>query len=128
MESFMASRPTRKGYLERSLVWRKRRRLATRWLNVTAPAVAMLFVIAGAAEAQPQQNTTRMSCAAARQLVTRQGAIVLRTSPSTYDRYVSTRAYCMSTEITEPAFVPTADDRQCFVGYTCREPINDLFP
>lgn len=124
----MTSRRTRKGYVERSLVWRKRRRLATRWLNVTAPTVAMLFVIAGAAEAQAQQNTTRMSCAAARQLVTRQGAIVLRTSTSTYDRYVSTRAYCMSTEITEPAFVPTADDRQCFVGHTCREPINDLFP
>jgi len=95
-------------------------------LKVTALAAATLIAIVVAAEAQPQPNTTGMRCAAARQVVARQGAIVLRTSPSTYNRYVSTRAYCMSTEITEAAFVPTADDRQCFVGYTCREPLGNF--
>ena len=86
----------------------------------------MLIVSVVAAEAQPQPNTTRMSCAAAQQLVTRQGAIVLRTSASTYNRYVSSRAFCMRTEITEAAFVPSADDHQCFVGYLCREPLGNF--
>jgi hypothetical protein len=97
-----------------------------RWLTAAALAAAMLVVIVEAAQAQ-QANTTRMSCAAARQLVTRQGAIVLRTSATTYDRYVVSRAYCMNTEITEAAFVPTADERRCFVGYRCREPQGNFF-
>ena len=90
-----------------------------------ALAATTLLLIVDAAQAQ-QANTTRMSCAAAQQLVTRQGAIVLRTSATTYNRYVSSRAYCMRTEINEPAFVPAADDRQCFVGYTCREPLGNF--
>jgi hypothetical protein len=85
----------------------------------------MLLVIVDAAQAQ-QANSTRMSCAAARQLVARQGAIVLRTSATTYNRFVVSRAYCMYTEITEPAFVPAADERYCFVGYTCREPLGNF--
>jgi hypothetical protein len=51
-----------------------------------------LIAIVVAAEAQPQPNTTGIRCAAARQLVARQ---VLRTSPSTYNRY----APCASTEV-----------------------------
>jgi hypothetical protein len=70
-----------------------------------------------------------MSCAAARALVTARGAIVLgtgsslydRNAPPLYDRYVVSRAYCSSTQVVEPAFVPTTDNRQCFIGYTCRE-------
>src|SRR5262245_37481299 len=95
-------------------------------IMVTASAAAILLAGVVVAQAQAQANSTRMSCAAARQLVTRQGAIVLRTSATTYNRYVSSRAPCMMTEITEPAFVPTADDRQCFVGYTCREPLGNF--
>jgi hypothetical protein len=96
-----------------------------RWTMATALASTILLVIVDAAQAQ-QANTTRMKCAAALQLVTRHGAIVLRTSATTYNRYVSSRAYCMRTEITEPAFVPAADERFCFVGYTCREPVGNF--
>jgi hypothetical protein len=74
------------------------------------------------AAAQSRPDTTRMTCAAVRSLVMRLGGIVLGTGPSIYDRYVSSRAYCATTEVTEPAFVPTADIPQCFVGYTCIEP------
>ena len=79
-----------------------------------------------------------MNCSAARALVVQQGAIVLGTGHSLYDRnapslfdryvvsrvdrYVVSRAYCASTQVTEPAFVPTSDNRQCFIGYTCRNP------
>jgi hypothetical protein len=77
------------------------------------------------ASAQSRPDTTRMTCAAAQALVTKHGAIVLGTGPSLFDRYVSSRAYCMSTELTEPTFAPTTDNRQCFVGYRCRESYGD---
>jgi len=85
--------------------------------------LAFIASMAETAAAQSRPDTTRMTCAAARALVVRHGGIVLGTGPSLFDRYVNSRAYCMSTEVTEPAFVPTADNRQCFIGYTCREPI-----
>ena len=102
-------------------------------IRFAASFITALALNAGVAEiaaAQSRPDTTRMSCAAARALVTRQGAIVLGTghslydhnAPSLFDRYVVSRAYCMSTQVTEPAFVPTADNRQCFIGYTCRNP------
>jgi hypothetical protein len=84
--------------------------------------------------AQSRPDTTRMSCAAARALVMRQGAIVLgtgrslydRNAPPLFDRYVNSQAYCKRDEVTEPAFVPTADNPQCFLGYTCRQPRYDI--
>jgi len=105
---------------------RKQRPMRFRWLTATTPAVMMLLAGVVVAEAQPRANSTRMSCAAARQFVTRQGAVLLDTSPTTFNRYVVSRAFCTSTEITEPAFVRTADGRQCFVGYTCREPLGNF--
>jgi hypothetical protein len=97
-------------------------------MRFAASFIVWLALNAAAAEtaaAQPRPDTTRMSCASARALVLRHGAVVLGSGPSIFDRYVSSRAYCMSTEVIEPAFVPTADNRQCFVGYTCREPLYD---
>ena len=90
--------------------------------------ISSIVAIVYVAETQPAQarpDTTRMSCGAARALVTKQGGIVLGTGPSLFDRYVSSRAYCLSGQVTEPAFVPTSDDRQCFLGYTCREVYGD---
>jgi hypothetical protein len=76
-----------------------------------AAGLALILVESVAAQSRP--DTTRMSCAAARALVLRHGAIVLSTGPSTFDVYVST----MSTRYSKPAFVPTLDNRQCFIGY-----------
>jgi hypothetical protein len=87
--------------------------------------IAFAMSIAERAVAQSRPDTNRMTCAAAQALVMKHGGIVLGTGPSLFDRYVSSRAYCTSTELTEPAFVPTADKRQCFVGYTCRERYGD---
>ena len=95
-----------------------------RLLFIRVLFIAASVAIVCIAETQPAQSrpdTTRMTCAAARALVTKQGGIVLGTGPSLFDRYVSSRAHCLSGQMTEPAFVPTADDRQCFLGYTCRE-------
>jgi hypothetical protein len=83
--------------------------------------IAFAVSLAEPAAAQSRPDTNRLSCAAAQALVTRSGAVVLSTGPSLFDRYVISRAYCPSTDRTEPAFVPTTDNRQCFVGHTCRD-------
>jgi hypothetical protein len=46
---------------------------------------------------------------------------VLGTGGHTYDRFVHHRGFCLITETTKPAWVPTRDTPQCFVGYTCVE-------
>ena|SRR5207248_1815680 len=86
-------------------------------------AIASVMVEGAAAEARPDAN--RMTCPAAHALVMKHGAIVLGTGSSLFDRYVSSRAHCTSGDLTEPAFVPTADNRQCWVGYTCRQRYGD---
>jgi len=88
--------------------------------GMVAIAVGAMSVAAiPAAQARP--DSTRMSCSAARSLVAGQGGVVMGTGPSLFDRYVVSRAFCASTQVTEPAFVPATDNPQCFVGYTCRE-------
>jgi hypothetical protein len=72
--------------------------------------------------AQGRPDTTKMSCKAANSLVTRQHAIVLSTGPTTYDRYVASDAYCQRDEDGRAAFVPSADNPQCFIGFYCVRP------
>jgi hypothetical protein len=80
--------------------------------------VIMALPSAGAF-AQSKPLTFGMSCSEAKFLVTSRGAIVLSTGQYAYDRYVSSQASCLSGQFTRPAWVPTADAPQCFVGYTC---------
>ncbi|MBX2996437.1 MAG: hypothetical protein KF681_16570 [Bdellovibrionaceae bacterium] len=72
-----------------------------------------------AASVASANYTTDMSCSDARQLVKSHGAVVLYESAHIYDRYVAHAGYCMQGETTKPAWIHTADDDQCFVGYTC---------
>ncbi len=82
-----------------------------------------LTLWAPAAQARPA--TPSMTCAAVQALVARSGGIVLDTSATTFDRYVSDRRFCMPDEATRPAFERTRDNPQCFIGYTCYEPDRD---
>jgi hypothetical protein len=82
-------------------------------------ALALAFVSSGA-HAQQRPMTPDMSCAAARQLVNRAGAIVLSTGPYTYDRYVRDRSFCELAEILDPVWVVTRDVAQCPIGYRCQ--------
>ena len=97
----------------------------TRLFNAVLSIAVIASFVAEHAAAQARPDTTRMTCAAAKALVTKHGAIVLGTGPSLFDRYVSSRADCTSGDLTEPAFVPTADNRQCWIGYTCRQRYGD---
>lgn len=70
--------------------------------------------------AQSGATTLTMTCAAARGIVASQGAVVLRTGPTTYDRYVRDSSFCALQETARPAWVRTADIAQCPVGGVCR--------
>ena len=82
--------------------------------------IFLLAAYAAGASAQTRPLSTTMSCAQASSLVNSSGGIVLGTSPYAYDRYVSSGRFCGTSETTEPAWIPTRDTQQCFVGYRCR--------
>jgi len=63
-----------------------------------------------------------MSCNAASALVARQGAVVMDTSRTTFDRYVRDVRFCMPGQALRPQWVQARDTPQCFVGYTCFDP------
>ena len=90
--------------------------IAMKTVSLTLVA-AISFATGALAQSRPQ--TIGMSCGQAQFLVANRGAIVLSTGQNTFDRYVSSQASCLSGEFTRPAWVPTADTPQCFIGYTC---------
>jgi hypothetical protein len=85
------------------------------WLGA---AIGFIGIGSGAM-AQGRPLTTGMACDQARSLVAAQGAAVLSTSPTTYDRYVASGAYCASGETPGPGWVPTKDASRCLVGSRC---------
>jgi hypothetical protein len=66
-------------------------------------------------------DTRYMNCGAAISLIQGKGAAILRTGAHTYDKYVANHAYCARDEALKRAYVPTADNRRCNVGYRCVE-------
>ncbi|MDQ0303201.1 hypothetical protein [Ancylobacter polymorphus] len=91
---------------------------ATPALSASAIATSLLLPLPASAQAMP--NSLTMSCAQARALVAREGAVVIRTGPDLFDRYVTNPSYCQS-QRSRPAWIPTRDDPQCLVGQECRE-------
>lgn len=86
--------------------------IGTALLAFTAPAAA-------------QTQSRSFSCAEAAALVRTRGAVVLATSPTLYDRYVRDRSFCLYDQDTRPEWVPTRDNPQCFIGYSCYVPMRD---
>ena len=82
----------------------------------------VIVCLTTAAIAQPGPTTLAMTCAKARGIVNSQGAAVLRTGPTTYDRYVRDRSFCALQEMAQPTWVRTADVAQCPIGGICRSP------
>ncbi|KLK93444.1 hypothetical protein AA309_08985 [Microvirga vignae] len=86
-------------------------------------SILVSIAIAGFAPgaiAQPGPTTLAMTCAQARGIVVSQGAAVLRTGPTTYDRYVRDASFCALQETARPAWVRTVDTAQCPIGGVCR--------
>jgi hypothetical protein len=87
----------------------------------------VLSLTATGLHAQTRPSTVGRPCMFNQQLVTAQGAIVLGTGGFTYDRFVRNRNFCEPNEYTKPAFVPSLDTPQCFVGYRCIPGPKDLW-
>jgi hypothetical protein len=86
------------------------------------PILISVLMMSFATGALSQQGpaTPQMTCAQATGLVASQGAVVLRTGPAAYDRYVRDASFCAVQEMARPAWVRTADAVQCPVGQVCR--------
>lgn len=80
----------------------------------------LLLLAAAPALAQSRPSTPDRSCAANHQSVAANGAIVLGTGGFTFDRFVRDRSFCQHGDFLEPAFVPSRDTPQCFIGYRCK--------
>ena len=89
-------------------------------MKITLSAATLALALASPAMAQSRPSTVDRSCEASRALVARNGAIVLGTGGHTYDRFVASRNFCQYDELLDPAFVPSGDTAQCFVGYRCK--------
>lgn len=94
------------------------------WRLVILAAV-LSAALPAAAQARPASY--RMSCAAVQAMVGRQGAVVMDTSRTTFDRYVATLRFCMPGQALKPQWVPARDTPQCFAGYTCIDPDRGFF-
>lgn len=77
--------------------------------------------LAPAALAQAMPNSLNMTCAAASDLVHRQGGVVIATGPTLFERYVANQRYCDYDQTTIPAWTRTSDQSECFIGYRCRD-------
>ena len=89
-------------------------------------AISALALTASAVTAQVGPPTSQRTCGANRQLVIKEGAVVLDTSPSTYARFVRSGAECLIGQFPEPAWVPSSNNPQCFIGYRCKDSSDDF--
>ena len=85
----------------------------------------VLLSFSDIAYARPDVRT--MSCAQASALVRQNGAIVMTNGRYTYDRYVAGQRYCFRPDVIQRAWVATADNNQCNIGYTCEQRIRPRF-
>ena len=86
--------------------------------------IATLSLLALSTPAMAQAgrpNLHTMTCGAAASFVKGKGAVVANTSPNAYQRLVANGSYCQHGETAEPYFSSSTDQRQCLVGYECRD-------
>lgn len=88
--------------------------------------LAIIALLGASAFANARPYSKNMSCAAAKDLVTANGAIVMNYDYSAragwlYERFVAHGGYCGGGEITKAAWVETNDSASCFIGYTCEQ-------
>ncbi|MES0872172.1 MULTISPECIES: hypothetical protein [unclassified Pseudovibrio] len=82
----------------------------------------LALIVSTSAFARP--DTRQMSCLEARSVVQRAGGIVLSTGARTYDRFVAGLQFCQPYERLMSRWVPTKDQKRCFIGYSCEPGYN----
>lgn len=71
--------------------------------------------------AQALPDTRAMTCAQAQDFVLQRGAVVMATGRYTFDRFVSSKAYCTPELNLKAFYAPTADVYECPVAYRCAD-------
>lgn len=84
-----------------------------------------LLLGATAAFAQDMPNSLTMSCAATSQLVREKGQVVIASGPNIYRQFNAEPGACFAEQMAVPAWIPTADQSQCLVGYRCEDRTDD---
>ena len=85
-----------------------------------APAfLAVLLAASTATPAAAREDTRNMTCGEAQAFVRQEGAVVMATSTFLYIRFVADQGRCERGQVAVPAYAPTADSKQCAVGYRC---------
>ena len=88
--------------------------------HVTVGTLALLLAHAQAV-AQALPDTRSMTCAQAQDFVLQRGAVVMATGQYTYDRFVSSHAYCTPELNLKAFYAPTIDVYECPVAYRCTD-------
>ena len=90
-------------------------------LAIALSVVAVTAIASGAqAMIAERVNSQDLTASQVKQLIQKNGSVILSTGPGLFDRYVSNQSHCLSSSHdTKAAFVPTADSASAFVGYTC---------
>jgi hypothetical protein len=91
-----------------------------RLLSHARPAACALAVIVAAGSAQARPFAPALLCQQIMSVIAAQGAVVLSTSPTTYDRYVRDGSFCLPGQVTESDYVQARDAAACPV-YRCME-------
>lgn len=74
-----------------------------------------MSVLTAEAQTRRQPDTTGMTCSKTHDLITRFGAINMKSGPYKFDRYVTNRTKCFANEAARTTYVPTQDSKQCAV-------------
>jgi len=84
-----------------------------------ALVIGLLASLTLRAQAFPRPYAPKLSCGEIKGMIQQKGAVLLSTGPFTFDRFVRDQGYCMQGEITDPAWIVSLDQPQCYAGYTC---------
>lgn len=96
--------------------------MKTRQNYLSSAFVASLLISATVIQAQARPDTRYLACSTVVSIIQSNGAAVLNTSAYKYKKYVKNHAYCNLNEATKRAYVPTSDNRRCFIGFYCYDP------
>ncbi|APF38151.1 MULTISPECIES: hypothetical protein [Chelatococcus] len=89
-------------------------------MNLRNVLIASVLLAGAATPALAQQTpipAQAHSCAELQEMVQRQGRVMISRGPHLFSTYVNN---CSARDFPVPEYLPTRDNAQCFVGYSCR--------
>ena len=84
-----------------------------------ALAFTALIASSGGSLAESGNSTLGVKCLVIADTVAQRGAVILEIDGNKFDRYVRDQSECSLGEVIAPAWIQSADNANCFIGYTC---------